>query len=205
MNRIILITVFTVLTFHVMAQEKVVQTAGRDQLGQFAPVPRGSTTMSSSASGTHRQARSSRSQSGNDSAYQPGYHCRQLAGLPSSGGEENGITRTRNSRNHHPHRLLCRLAQGVGGIPFAGRRWAEDTAGEDAKAAFQRQMIFPIGETEYGLMRSISIGKLPCRHFVGTGLRRNVTFEPPAATTGVIHRVTNGGGQIADRRVAGRG
>ena len=37
MNRIILITVFTVLTFHVMAQEKVVQTAGRDQLGQFAP------------------------------------------------------------------------------------------------------------------------------------------------------------------------
>ena len=37
MNRIILITVFTVLTFNVMAQEKIVQTAGRDQLGGFAP------------------------------------------------------------------------------------------------------------------------------------------------------------------------
>lgn len=37
MNRIILITVFTVLTFNVMAQEKVVQTAGRTQLGEFAP------------------------------------------------------------------------------------------------------------------------------------------------------------------------
>ncbi|HBN18564.1 MAG TPA: gamma-carboxymuconolactone decarboxylase, partial [Akkermansia sp.] len=24
--------------------------------------------------------------------------------------------------------------------------WAEDTAGEDAKAAFQRKMIFPVGE-----------------------------------------------------------
>lgn len=37
MNRIILISVFTVLTFNVMAQEKIVQTAGRDQLGGFAP------------------------------------------------------------------------------------------------------------------------------------------------------------------------
>ena len=36
MNRIILISVFTVLTFNVMAQEKIVQTAGRDQLGGFA-------------------------------------------------------------------------------------------------------------------------------------------------------------------------
>lgn len=37
MNRIILITVFTVLTFNVMAREKVVQTSGRTQLGEFAP------------------------------------------------------------------------------------------------------------------------------------------------------------------------
>ena len=37
MNRIILISVFTILTINVMAQEKVVQTAGRNQLGEFAP------------------------------------------------------------------------------------------------------------------------------------------------------------------------
>ena len=37
MNRIILISVFILLTIHVMAQEKIVQTAGRDQLGGFAP------------------------------------------------------------------------------------------------------------------------------------------------------------------------
>ena len=37
MNKILLISVFTVLTLDVMAQEKVVQTAGRDQLGDFAP------------------------------------------------------------------------------------------------------------------------------------------------------------------------
>ena len=33
----ILITVFTILTFNAMAQKKIVQTAGRDQLGEFAP------------------------------------------------------------------------------------------------------------------------------------------------------------------------
>lgn len=37
MNRIILISVFSILTLQVMAQEKIVQTAGRDQLGEFAP------------------------------------------------------------------------------------------------------------------------------------------------------------------------
>lgn len=37
MNRIILISLFSILTFQVMAQEKIVQTAGRTQLGEFAP------------------------------------------------------------------------------------------------------------------------------------------------------------------------
>ena len=37
MNRIILISVFTFFTVNVMAQKKIVQTAGRDQLGEFAP------------------------------------------------------------------------------------------------------------------------------------------------------------------------
>ena len=37
MNKILLATVFSILTLHVMAQEKIVQTAGRTQLGEFAP------------------------------------------------------------------------------------------------------------------------------------------------------------------------
>ena len=37
MNRVILIAVFHLLIVGVMAQEKIVQTAGRDQLGEFAP------------------------------------------------------------------------------------------------------------------------------------------------------------------------
>lgn len=37
MNRFFLLLMFSILTFNVMAQEKIVQTAGRDQLGAFAP------------------------------------------------------------------------------------------------------------------------------------------------------------------------
>ena len=37
MNRIILISTFSILTINIMAQKKIVQTAGRDQLGGFAP------------------------------------------------------------------------------------------------------------------------------------------------------------------------
>ena len=37
MNKLLLFSVFSILTLNVMAQEKIVQTAGRDQLGTFAP------------------------------------------------------------------------------------------------------------------------------------------------------------------------
>ena len=33
MNKLLLFSVFSILTLNVMAQEKIVQTAGRDQLG----------------------------------------------------------------------------------------------------------------------------------------------------------------------------
>lgn len=37
MKKILLATIFSVLTFNIMAQEKIVQTAGRTQLVEFAP------------------------------------------------------------------------------------------------------------------------------------------------------------------------
>ena len=35
MNKILIVSIFSILIFNVMAQEKIVQTAGRDQLGEF--------------------------------------------------------------------------------------------------------------------------------------------------------------------------
>ena len=36
MNKILLISVFSILTLNIMAQEKIIQTAGRTQKGEFA-------------------------------------------------------------------------------------------------------------------------------------------------------------------------
>ena len=49
MNRIILISTFSILTINIMAQKKIVQTAGRDQLGGSPPNSPNSTTTSFSA------------------------------------------------------------------------------------------------------------------------------------------------------------
>lgn len=45
MNKILLFSVFSILTFNVMAQKRIVQTAGREQLGEFAPNLQNSTMM----------------------------------------------------------------------------------------------------------------------------------------------------------------
>ena len=37
MRRIFIFAIISILTLNVMAQQKIVQTAGRDQLGDFAP------------------------------------------------------------------------------------------------------------------------------------------------------------------------
>lgn len=37
MNKILIVSIFSILTFNVMAQEKIVQTAGRTQPVEFAP------------------------------------------------------------------------------------------------------------------------------------------------------------------------
>ena len=82
--------------------------------------------------------------------------------------------------------------------------WSEDIVGEDAKTAFQREMIFPIGEpnTAYA------------QYFIGNSYLApvsreqvnisNVTFEPRCRNNWHIHRATKGGGQMLIG-VAGRG
>ena len=45
MNKLLLFSVFSILTLNVMAQEKIVQTAGRDQLERLPPSLRNLMTM----------------------------------------------------------------------------------------------------------------------------------------------------------------
>lgn len=123
MNKIFLFLVFNILMFNVMAQKKIVQTAGRDQLGEFAP----------------------------------------------KFAELNDLVK---------------------------EVWTEDSIANDAKAAFQREMIFPIGEpnTAYA------------QYFIGNSYLApisreqvyisNVTFEPRCRNNWHIHKASKGGGQM---------
>lgn len=74
--------------------------------------------------------------------------------------------------------------------------WADDTEDNDGKAAFQREMIFPIGEpnTAYAqyfignsYLARVSSEQIPFA---------NVTFEPGCRNNWHIHHAKTGGGQI---------
>lgn len=82
--------------------------------------------------------------------------------------------------------------------------WADDIKGDDAKAEFARSMIFPIGEpntayakyfTGNSYLAPVSTGQIPFA---------NVTFEPGCRNNWHIHKASEGGGQMLVG-VAGRG
>lgn len=206
MNRIILISVFIVLTFNVMAQEKIVQTAGRDQLGEFAP----------KFAELNDDVLFGEVWSRNDLLNLRDRSLVTITSLISQGitdssltfhlqsAKKNGITRTEISEIITHIGFYAGWPKAWAAFRLAKDVWAEDTAGEDAKAAFQREMIFPVGEpnTAYAnyfignsYLARISTGQIPFS---------NVTFEPRCRNNWHIHKATKGGGQMLIG-VAGRG
>ena len=117
MNKIFLISVFSILTLNVMAQEKIVQTAGRIQLGEFAPKfaeLNDDVLFGEVWSRTDKLGLRDRS-------------LVTITSLISQGITDNSLVfhlqsakRTHHPygdcRNHHPYRILCRLAQSVGSV-----------------------------------------------------------------------------------------
>ena len=206
MNKFILISVFSILTFNVMAQEKIVQTAGRTQLGEFAPkfaelnddVLFGEVWSRTDKLGLRDRSlvtiTSLISQGLTDSSLT--YHLQEA--------KKNGITRTEISEIITHIGFYAGWPKAWAAFRLAKDVWAEEMTDEDAKAAFQREMIFPIGEpnTAYA------------KYFIGNSyLSRisseqvsiaNVTFEPRCRNNWHIHKAKKGGGQMLIG-VAGRG
>ena len=118
--------------------------------------------------------------------------------------KQNGVTKTEMTE------ILTHLAFYAGwpkawaAFNLAKEVWSEDVKGDDAKAAFQREMIFPIGEpntayTKYfkgnSYLAKISDRQIPFF---------NVTFEPGCRNNWHTHHATKGGGQMLVG-IAGRG
>lgn len=203
---IIAILIFATNTYTAMAQEKIKQTAGRTVLGEFAPkfaelnddILFGDAVWNDSTLSLHDHSMVTISillgKGLIDSSFRS--HLEM--------GKKHGITRSEIAALLTQAAFYAGWPNAWAGFRVAKEVWADDTATEDAKAAFQREMIFPIGEpnTAYA------------KYFIGNSYLApvsneqvtvaNVTFEPRCRNNWHIHKATKGGGQMLIG-VAGRG
>lgn len=206
MIRIPLLAACILTTPIVMAQEKIVQTAGRDQLGAFAPEfahLNDDILFGEVWSRTDKLALRDRSlvtvtalisQGITDTSL--GFHLREA--------KKNGITRTQIAEIITHAAFYAGWPKAWAAFRLAREVWAEDTADDDAKAAFQRETIFPIGEPNTAYARYF-VGNSYLTHLCTEGIPvANVTFEPRCRNNWHIHHATKGGGQMLIG-VAGRG
>lgn len=206
MNRIILILLLSISTFNSMAQKKIVQTAGREQLGEFAPkfaelnddVLFGEVWSRTDKLGLRDRSlvtiTSLISQFITDTSLK--FHLQSA--------KNNGITRTEIAEILTQIGFYAGWPKAWAAFRLAKDVWNEEITDNDAKAAFQQQMIFPIGEpntayakyfTGNSYLAKISTEQVPIA---------NVTFEPRCRNNWHIHHATKGGGQMLIG-VAGRG
>ena len=190
----------------IMAQEKIKQTAGRDQLGEFAPkfaelnddVLFGEVWNRTDKLGLRDRSlvtiTSLISQGITDSSLT--YHLQSA--------KNNGITRIEIAEILTHIGFYAGWPKAWAAFRLAKDVWADDAAAADAKSAFQREMIFPIGEPNMAY----------AQYFIGNSYLAsisreqvnisNVTFEPGCRNNWHIHRAKSGGGQMLIG-IAGRG
>ena len=131
-----------------MAQQKIVQTAGRTQLGEFAPefahlnddVLFGEVWSRNDLLSLRDRSvvtiTSLISQGITDSSLK--YHLQSA--------KNNGITRTEAAEIITHIAFYAGWPKAWAAFNLAKEVWNDDIKGDDAKATFQRGMIFPIGE-----------------------------------------------------------
>lgn len=185
---------------------KVTQTAGRDALGEFAPefahlnddILFGEVWSRNDLLSLRDRSlvtiTSLISQGITDSSLK--FHLMEA--------RKNGITRTEAAEIITQIAFYAGWPKAWAAFRLAKEVWNDDVKGDDAKAQFQREMIFPIGEpnTAYAqyfignsYLAPVSSSQIPFA---------NVTFEPGCRNNWHIHKATQGGGQMLVG-VAGRG
>lgn len=206
MKRLIYSTIAGLLTLSAMAQQKIVQTAGRDQLGEFAPefahvnddILFGEVWSRNDLLSLRDRSlitvTSLISQGITDSSLK--YHLQSA--------KNNGITRTEIAEAITHIAFYAGWPKAWAAFNMAKEVWADDITGNDARAEYQRSIIFPIGEPNTAF----------AKYFIGNSYLApisteqipffNVTFEPGCRNNWHIHHATEGGGQMLVG-VGGRG
>ncbi len=190
-----------------MAQEKnVVQTAGREQLGDFAPkfaelnddILFGEVWSRTDQLGLRDRSlvtiTALISQGITDSSLI--YHLQSA--------KKNGITRTEIAEILTHIGFYAGWPKAWAAFRLAKDVWAEEQTSADAQSAFQREMIFPIGRPNDAYAQYFT-GKSYLAPVSNEQVAiYNVTFEPRCRNNWHIHHATQGGGQVLIG-VAGQG
>lgn len=203
---LIALAALTINSSSIMAQEKIKQTAGRDQLGEFAPKfaeLNDDVLFGEVWSRTDRLGLRDRSLVTITSLISQGITDSSLT-YHLQTARQNGITRTEIAEIITHIGFYAGWPKAWAAFRLAKEVWTDECSGDDARAAFQREMIFPIGEPNTAYARYFT-GKsylAPIsREQVAVS---NVTFEPGCRNHWHIHHATSGGGQMLIG-VAGRG
>ena len=198
MKRILIMLLGIAYIFNLMAQTKIVQTAGRDALGEFAPefahlnddILFGEVWSRNDLLSLRDRSlvtiTSLISQGITDSSLT--YHLQEA--------KKNGITRTEAAEIITHIAFYAGWPKAWAAFRLAKDVWNDDIKGDDAKAAFQRQMIFPIGEPNTAYEKYF-IGKSYLAQISDSQIPfANVTFEPGCRNNWHIHKAEKGGGQM---------
>ncbi|MDY5075945.1 MAG: carboxymuconolactone decarboxylase family protein [Paludibacteraceae bacterium] len=189
-----------------MAQQRIVQTAGREQLGEFAP----------EFAHLNDDILFGEVWSRNDLLSLRDRSMVTLTALISQGitdnslifhlqeAKRNGITRTEISEIITHIAFYAGWPKAWAAFRMAKDVWAEPDAAQTPREAFQQTMLFPIGAPNDAY----------AQYFTGQSYLSpvsdaqvkivNVTFEPGCRNHWHIHHATEGGGQVLVC-VAGRG
>ena len=148
MIRLIVFALFAAIHFNIMAQKKILQTAGRAQLGEFAP----------EFAHLNDDILFGEVWSRNDLLSLRDRSLVTLTSLISQGmtdasltyhlqaAKKNGITRTEISEIITHIAFYAGWPKAWAAFRQAKDVWAEDASAADDMARFQQEMIFPIGE-----------------------------------------------------------
>lgn len=188
-----------------MAQDKITQTAGHTQLGEFAPkfaelnddVLFGQIWNRKGLSPHHRSMITVATLVGKGIIDSSLKHHLEFA-------KSNGVTREEISEMLTHIAFYAGWPNAWGAFRLAKEVWAGDIKGDDALAEFQRSMIFPLGEPNTAYAKYFSGRSWLARVSDSQVPFANVTFEPGCRNNWHIHKATKGGGQMLVG-VAGRG
>ena len=182
----------------VNAQKKIKQTAGRDQLGDFAPKfaeLNDDVLFGEVWSRTDKLGLRDRSMVTITALVSSGITDSSLT-YHLQTAKKNGITRTEIAEILTQVGFYAGWPKAWAAFRLAEDVWAEESADTDGKAEFEREMIFPIGKPNDAFAQYfIGQSYLAPLSSEQVGIH-NVTFEPRCRNNWHIHHASKGGGQI---------